>query len=120
MIVLNLNIVFKNNVWGIVRNELIVRVKIILNIYFYLLGIFEIFCVFYVVVNKKFIIFENSNLEDEVEWLGIVFILYEKIIENVMKYIELLEEWKRLVEKVYNYFEVNESLGILSMRDEIK
>lgn len=30
----NLNIVFKNNAWGIVRNELIARAKIILNIHF--------------------------------------------------------------------------------------
>ncbi|AAP09194.1 MULTISPECIES: hypothetical protein [Bacillus] len=116
----NLNIVFKNNAWGIVRNELIARAKIILNIHFYLSGILETPRVSYAVANKKFIISENSNPEDEVEWPGIVFTPYEKIIENVMKYIELPEERKRLAEKAYNHFEANESLGTLSMRDETK
>ncbi|MEC3421766.1 glycosyltransferase family 1 protein, partial [Bacillus cereus] len=113
-------IVFKNNAWGIVRNELIARAKIILNIHFYLSGILETPRVSYAVANKKFIISENSNPEDEVEWPGIVFTPYEKIIENVMKYIELPEERKRLAEKAYNHFEANESLGTLSLRDETK
>ncbi|HDR4303880.1 TPA: glycosyltransferase family 1 protein, partial [Bacillus anthracis] len=52
----NLNIVFKNNAWGIARNELIARSKIILNIHFYLSGILETPRVSYAVANKKFII----------------------------------------------------------------
>lgn len=90
----NLNIVFKNNAWGIARNELIARSKIILNIHFYLSGILETPRVSYAVANKKFIISENSNPEDEIEWPGIVFTPYEKIIENIIKYIELPEERK--------------------------
>lgn len=99
---------------------MIARAKIILNIHFYLSGILETPRVSYAVANKKFIISENSNPEDEVEWPGIVFTPYEKIIENVMKYIALPEERKRLAEKAYNHFEANESLGTLSMRDETK
>ena len=81
----NLNIVFKNNAWGIVRNELIARSKIILNIHFYLSGILETPRVSYAVANKKFIISENSNPEDEIDWPGIVFTR----MKNNRKYYEI-------------------------------
>jgi len=110
----HLNIVFKNNAWGIVRNELIARSKIILNIHFYLSGILETPRVSYAVANKKFIISENSNPEDEMEWPGIVFTPYEKIIENVMTYIKLPEERMKLAEKAYNHFEAKGSIDRLS------
>ncbi|MGZ7149641.1 glycosyltransferase family 1 protein [Bacillus sp. BC08] len=109
----NLNIVFKNNAWGIARNELIARSKIILNIHFYLSGILETPRVSYAVANKKFIISENSNPEDEMEWPGIVFTSYEKIIENILKYISLPEERNKLAEQAYAHFEANGSRGIL-------
>ncbi|CAM3807591.1 MULTISPECIES: DNA-binding protein [Bacillus cereus group] len=114
----NLNIVFKNNAWGIARNELIARSKIILNIHFYLSGILETPRVSYAVANKKFIISENSNPEDEMEWPGIVFTSYEKIIENILKYISLPEERIKLAEKAYTHFEANGSRGILSHNGE--
>ena len=105
---------------GIARNELIARSKIILNIHFYLSGILETPRVSYAVANKKFIISENSNPEDEIEWPGIVFTPYEKIIENIIKYIELPEERKKLAETAYNHFKANENLGTLSLKDEAK
>ncbi|MED1412794.1 glycosyltransferase family 1 protein [Bacillus paramycoides] len=114
----HLNIVFKNNAWGIVRNELIARSKIILNIHFYLSGILETPRVSYAVANKKFIISENSNPEDEIEWPGIVFTPYEKIVENVMKYIELPEERTKLAEKAFNHFEAKESILTLNHKGE--
>ncbi len=48
---------------------------------------------------KKFIISENSNPEDEIDWPGIVFTPYEKIIENIMKYVELPEETYQISRK---------------------
>lgn len=116
----NLNIVFKNNAWGIVRNELIARSKIILNIHFYLSGILETPRVSYAVANKKFIISENSNREDEIEWPGIVFTPYEKIIESIMKYVALPEERIKLAEKAYNHFEAKGNIGILCHKEEEK
>lgn len=116
----HLNIVFKNNAWGIVRNELIARSKIILNIHFYLSGILETPRVSYAVANKKFIISENSNPEDEKEWPGIVFTPYEKMIESIMKYIALPEERIQLAEKAYNHFEAKGSVNRLSSIDEEK
>ncbi|MHC2834699.1 CgeB family protein [Bacillus sp. F9_6S_D1_P_5] len=116
----HLNIVFKNNAWGIVRNELIARSKIILNIHFYLSGILETPRVSYAVANKKFIISENSNPEDEKEWPGIVFTPYEKIIENIMKYVALPEERIQLAEKAYNHFEAKGSVNRLSSKEEEK
>ncbi|WP_166704280.1 glycosyltransferase family 1 protein [Bacillus albus] len=116
----HLNIVFKNNAWGIARNELIARSKIILNIHFYLSGILETPRVSYAVANKKFIISENSNPEDEKEWPGIVFTPYEKIIENIMKYVALPEERIQLAEKAYNHFEAKGSVNRLSSKEEEK
>lgn len=116
----HLNIVFKNNAWGIVRNELIARSKIILNIHFYLSGILETPRVSYAVANKKFIISENSNPEDEKEWPGIVFTPYEKMIESIMKYIALPEERIQLAEKAYSHFEAKGSVNRLSSIDEEK
>ncbi len=91
--------------------------KIILNIHFYLSGILETPRVSYAVANKKFIISENSNPEDEIDWPGIVFTPYEKIIENIMKYVELPEERIKLAEKAYNHFEAKRSNGILSNKE---
>ncbi len=97
---------------------MIARSKIILNIHFYLLGILETPRVSYAVANKKFIISENSNPEDEIEWPGIVFTPYEKIVENVMKYIELPEERTKLAEKAFNHFEAKESILTLNHKGE--
>ncbi len=91
---------FKNNAWGIVRNELIARSKIILNIHFYLSGILETPRVSYAVANKKFIISENSNPEGRNRLAGNCYLLrMRKIIENIMKYVELPEERIKLAEK---------------------
>lgn len=70
--------------------------------------------------NKKFIISENSNPEDEMEWPGIVFTPYEKIIENIMKYVALPEERIKLAVKAYNHFEAKRSIDILSDKAEEK
>ncbi|KFN02645.1 glycosyltransferase family 1 protein [Bacillus clarus] len=108
----NLNIVFKDNAWGIPRNELIARAKIILNIHFYLTGILEAPRISQAVANHKFIISESSNAQDEAEWPGIVFTPHEKIVEMVMKYIELPEERTKLAEKAYYHFEAQEALRV--------
>ncbi|MCU5733807.1 glycosyltransferase family 1 protein, partial [Bacillus pacificus] len=83
-------------------------------------GILETPRVSYAVANKKFIISENSNPEDEIDWPGIVFTPYEKIIENIMKYVELPEERIKLAEKAYNHFEAKRSNGILSNKEKEK
>lgn len=54
----NLNIIFANQIWGIPRNELIARSKIILNIHYYLTGILETPRISQIVANNKFIISE--------------------------------------------------------------
>ena len=100
----DLNIVFKSNVWGILRNELIARAKIILNIHYYVTGILETPRISYAVANHKFIISETSNPDDEVEWPGIVFVPHENIAETVLAYLQKPEERKRLAEKAHDYF----------------
>ncbi|AIK39724.1 hypothetical protein BG07_1086 [Bacillus pseudomycoides] len=100
----DLNIIFKSNVWGILRNELIVRSKIILNIHYYLTGILETPRVSHAVANHKFIISESSSPEDEVEWPGIVFVSHENIAETVLDYLHKPEERKMLAEKAHDYF----------------
>ncbi|KEK24068.1 hypothetical protein [Bacillus gaemokensis] len=108
----DLNIVFRSNVWGIPRNELMARAKIILNIHFYLTGILETPRISHAVANHKFIISESSNPKDEVEWPGVVFVSYEEIVETIIKYIKMPGERKSLAEKAYNYFEAQDSLGL--------
>ncbi|EEM12220.1 hypothetical protein [Bacillus pseudomycoides] len=100
----DLNIIFKSNVWGILRNELIARAKIILNIRYYLTGILETPRVSHAVANHKFIISESSSPEDEVEWPGIIFVPHEKIAETVLEYLQKPEERKMLAEKAHDYF----------------
>lgn len=100
----DLNVVFQSNVWGIPRNELIARSKIILNIHFYLTGILETARVSHAVANEKFIISESSNPKDEIEWPGIVFVPYEKLVETIIKYSKLPKERNNLAEKGFHYF----------------
>ena len=76
---------------GIARNELIARSKIILNIHFYLSGILETPRVSYAVANKKFIISENSNPEDEIEWRE----LYLLRMKNNRKYNKIYRVTRR-------------------------
>ncbi|EOQ14622.1 hypothetical protein KOY_00220 [Bacillus cereus VDM021] len=75
----DLNIIFKSNVWGILRNELIARSKIILNIHYYLTGILETPRISHAVANHKFIISETSNPDDEAR------IDYEQLKLNLAK-----------------------------------
>ncbi len=105
----NLNIVFQSNVWGIPRNELMARAKIILNIHFHLTGILETPRISHAVANQKFIISESSNPEDEKEWPGIVFAPYEQMVEMIIQYSKLPEERRKLAEKAYWHFKAQKS-----------
>ena len=49
-----------------------------------------------------------------------LYLLRMKNNENIIKYIELPEERKKLAETAYNHFKANENLGTLSLKDEAK
>lgn len=100
----NLNIIFTNNIWGIPRNELIARSKIILNIHYYLTGILETPRISQIVANNKFIISESSNPDDELDWPGIIFVPYNEIVNTVLNYYQQSNERIKLAKKAYNYF----------------
>ncbi|PEF60937.1 DNA-binding protein [Bacillus cereus] len=100
----NLNIVFTNNIWGIPRNELIARSKIILNIHYYLTGMLETPRISQIVANNKFIISESSNLDDELDWPGIIFVPYNELVNTVLDYYQQSKKRIMLAEKAYNYF----------------
>lgn len=69
--------------YGAVRDDLIARAKIVLNIHYYESKIFEIVRCSYLLANKKFIISETGEDTDMEEPLrtGIVFRPYDKIAE---------------------------------------
>ncbi|WP_144509064.1 glycosyltransferase family 1 protein [Bacillus mycoides] len=100
----NLKVIFANNIWGFARNALIMRAKIILNIHYYSTGILETPRISLGVANKKFIISESCNSEDEMAWPGIKFVSYEKIVETILNYIYKPEECKKLAKIAYNHF----------------
>ncbi|MED3090857.1 glycosyltransferase family 1 protein [Bacillus toyonensis] len=100
----NLNIIFGNQVWGIRRNELIARSKIILNIHYYSTGILETPRISQVVANKKFIISESSNPDDELDWPGIIFVPYNELINTILDYYQKSHERIILAEKSYEHF----------------
>ncbi|WP_459500787.1 glycosyltransferase [Bacillus sp. C1] len=101
----DLNVEFKSNVWGVVRNELIARAKIVLNIHYYLTGILEAPRISHAVANHKFIISESSNPNDEAEWPGIVFVPHEKIAETIVEYLQKPEEREMLAKQAHDYFQ---------------
>ncbi|PEJ66375.1 DNA-binding protein [Bacillus wiedmannii] len=100
----HLNIIFTNNIWGIPRNELIARSKIILNIHYYLTGILETPRISQIVANNKFIISELSNPNDELDWPGIIFVPYNEIVNTVLHYSQKPNERIKLAKKAYNHF----------------
>lgn len=103
----HLNIIFRNNVWGIDKNELIARSKIILNIHYYLTGILETPRISQVVANDKFIISELSNADDQADWPGIVFVPYNELVNTVLHYSQQPNECMNLAKKSYEYFKLS-------------
>jgi hypothetical protein len=73
-------------IWGKERDELIGRTKIIVNIHFYSLKIFEVFRTFYPLVNGKCLISEDGVDGNQRFYQdGTLFCSYDRIVENVIR-----------------------------------
>lgn len=86
----SLNVKFVHNVWGTERNQLIAKAKIILNIsnndHIHLL---EVVRILPLLANKKFVISEHADNEEEYSYLtgGIIFGHYNNIVNLVHYYL---------------------------------
>ncbi len=84
---LNKNLVFRQGVYGDEKLKLISRAKIVLNINFYETGIFEWTRIYQLLINKKFIITEDSNDMDEYKDLnsGLIISAFGNVYDTVSK-----------------------------------
>jgi acetyltransferase-like isoleucine patch superfamily enzyme len=80
--------------YGIERDQLIARSKVILNVHFYPAQVFEIVRVSYLLANKKFVISEDAQDSTEVDYFrpGVVFTSYENLVETCVDYLRKPEE----------------------------
>lgn len=86
------NILFKFNIYGSERDELISRSKIVLNVHFYESKIFEIVRISYLLSNKVCVISENGkggvDEEEYEKWKDLVVMSdYENIVNTIDKYL---------------------------------
>lgn len=99
------NILFKSNVWNDEKRDLITRSKIILNIHYYECKILETVRISHLLANKKCVISEESGYSNEnEEWNnGLVLCNYNKIVDNIIYYLENDNERIRKEEIGYKY-----------------
>jgi len=81
--------------YGEERDAFIARSKIILNIHFYDARVFEIVRISYLLANKKFVISEGGDGDEQARRFapGIVFSRYQKLLDTCLHYLQL--EWER-------------------------
>lgn len=101
----NENIIFKHNVWGEEKENLIQRSKIILNIHFYDSKILETIRISHLLSNKKCVISEKSGINEEnIEWeKGLILCEYNEIVNNVLKYLNDDELRKTQEKQAYSF-----------------
>lgn len=84
-----LNVVFRDDLWGLERWKLISRSKIILNIHYYPCKYFEPLRILPLVINGKFVINEDSSINNDYQDIKdcIVTVPYESLVETVITYL---------------------------------
>ena len=95
----DLNVVFQFGVWGVERDKLMKRAKILLNIGSSdVIHLFESVRVIRYMANKKFVISENAiNINEYLHFApGLVICPYKDLVSQILKYISLPEERKRI------------------------
>jgi tetratricopeptide (TPR) repeat protein len=99
----NKTICFYVNLWGQQRDDTIARSKIVLNIHGYSSNIFESSRVCHLLSNKAFVITEKSIDDDDYKELdgGLIRVEKERIVEMVVKYLELSEERSKVTNRGY-------------------
>ena len=90
----NINVVFKNNVYGKDRDQLIARSKIVLNVHFYDSKILEIIRISHLLANNTFVISEDGgdldiNKKEYEYWNdAVIFVKYDNLVDTIIKYLK--------------------------------
>ncbi|MCH7706364.1 MAG: penicillin acylase family protein [Chloroflexi bacterium] len=93
-------------VYGLRRDRLILRSKIVINIHYYESKVMEIVRLSFLMANKRFIVSENGNdksMERSFEG-GIVFVDYDSMVETCCRYVNNVTERKEIAVRGHEIF----------------
>lgn len=98
-----LNVIFRDNLWDQEKEKLISRSKIILNVHYFPVTIFESVRVIPLLLNQKFVITENSSNMKEYDYLkpGLVVAEYNDLVSQVLYYLDHTEERHQIAQRGY-------------------
>ncbi|MFQ5685376.1 MAG: hypothetical protein ACE5GV_01820 [Candidatus Scalindua sp.] len=102
-------------VYGLRRDRLISRSKIVINIHYYESKVMEIIRLSFLLANKRFIVSENGN-DKSVELSfegGIVFVDYGSIVETCCRYINSVTERGEIADRGHEIFSAHNQEGFL-------
>jgi hypothetical protein len=102
-------------VYGMRRDRLVARAKIVINIHFYESKIMEIIRLSHLMANKKFIVSERGNdqiMERPFEE-GMVFSDYDSLVETCLHYLEKPSERNRIAASGFEIFSANKQADFL-------
>ncbi len=102
-------------VYGMRRDRLIARAKIVINIHFYESKVMEIIRLSHLMANKKFIVSERGNdqiIERPFE-AGIVFVDYDSLVERCLYYLQNPSERKSIAAMGFEIFSANKQADFL-------
>ena len=109
------NIVFNSNINGALKNNLISRAKIILNIHFHESALLEIPRVSHLLNNKRFVITEDSTDMTEYDDIKDAFVIssYDKLVETTLTYLNNPTQRARIADVGYQkYSKINPQVPI--------
>lgn len=98
-----LNVIFREDLWDDEKHDLISRAKIILNIHSYPTYLFESARVIPLLINRRFVISENSSNMAESDYLkdGLVISEYDQIVDKVLYYLNNSEQRDNIAKRGY-------------------
>jgi len=95
--------VYSNGDFGTKRDQLFARAKIVLNIHFFNMAIFESARIHYLLNNKIFVITENS-IDNPYPNVDLVSVPYEQLVDECVKRLADWENSQKLAELNYEQF----------------
>ena len=110
-----LRVHYVSDVFGTDRDDLIARSKVILNVHFYLPGVFESLRVCYALANRKAVVTEcnpGEILEDDLR-PGLVAVPFEGLVEACEQLVRDTARRRAIEEKAFSVFAARDEVTIL-------
>lgn len=101
--------------YGQPRDQLIARAKLVLNLHYHALGLFEIARVSYLLANRKAVVCEHSVMNDDDLSLraGMAYVPYDELVNTCVRLVGDAAQRQRLEERGFALFAARRQVDIL-------